>query len=132
MQNERIIEVLEEVYREEISGGDEGSFESLLEEFNTTRDPELPVYWIPETIIGAVEKLTGRKFGWYVEALRDEFSLSGEFAFILVNPLTHRCLTASTDTDGNCTVCVIVPITNIDDAVNAVLYFLNLLEQERK
>ena len=128
MQNERIIEVLEEVYREEVSGDPEDSFQSFLEEFNETRDPELPVYWISETVISAVERLSNRRFGWHTEALKDEWNYSGEFLFICVDPTNHRCLTARTSPDGLCTIGIIFPILNIDDAVHAVEFLLSLVQ----
>jgi len=129
---ERIIEVLEEVYREDVAGDPEDSFQSFLDDFREVRDPEMPIYWIAETIIGAVERLSGRQFGWYVEALKDEYNFTGEFAFICVEPKTHRCLTAMTDDLGNCSVSVILPITAIDEAVRAVQFFLSLAVEANK
>jgi len=130
IERERIIEVLEEVYREDVAGDPEDSFQSFLADFDRTRDPELPVYWIAETVIGAVEQLAGRKLGWYVEALKDEWNFSGEFAFVLVDE-TGKCLTFSKTSDGYPTVSVILPITSLDDAVAAVEYFLSLLRAEQ-
>jgi len=130
MERERIITVLEEVYREDISGDPEDSFASLLDEFSTTGDPDLPVYWISETIIETVERLAGRRFGWHAEALRNDFNLSGEFLFIMVDPKTKKCLTAEVTEDGYCTVGVILAICSIQEAVDAVRYFLKLASKQ--
>jgi hypothetical protein len=132
MQREEIITVLEQVFAE-ISGAEydddeRETFAAFLESFAKHRDPDFPVYWIPYTIEETVEALTGRKFGWHEDALRDEWSYSGEFSFICVDPETLRCLTAER-INGNCTVSVVFPILSIDDAVQAVEHLLQLVQQ---
>ena len=134
MERERIAQLLDEVFRDEIAGDPEASFEEFLTDFREVRDPEIPVYWIPDTVAAVVDKISGRYFGWHVEALRDEFHYSGEFLFIMVDPQTHQCLTAYTSAGGLCTVGVILPILTVQDAVDAVRYLLKLATQggERK
>ena len=75
-----------------------------------------------------LKELTGRKFGWHEDALKDEWSYTGEFSFICVDPETLKCLTAERS-NGSCTVSVVFPILSIDDAVQAVEYFLRLVQQ---
>jgi hypothetical protein len=87
------------------------------------------VYWIPWTVEEAVEALTGRKFGWHEDAFKDEWNYTGEFGFICVDPETLRCLTAERTDDERCAVSVVFPILSIDDAVQAVEYFLRLVQQ---
>jgi len=130
MERERIAQVLDEVFRDEIAGDPEASFEEFLTDFREMRDPETPVYWIPDTVAAVVDKISGRYFGWHVEALRDEFSYTGEFMFIMVDPKTHKCLTAHTTAGGYCTVGVIFAILTVQDAVDAVQYLLKLANRE--
>jgi hypothetical protein len=131
MEREKIIAALETAFAE-ISGAeyeDEPvTFAEFLESFAKFRDPDFPVYWIPYTIEEAVESLTDRKFGWHEDVLKDEWSYTGEFGFVCVDPETLKCLTAERS-NGSCTVSVVFPILNIDDAVQAVEYFLRLVQQ---
>jgi hypothetical protein len=131
MEREEIIAALETAFAE-ISGAEyedePETFAEFLESFKKFRDPDFPVYWIPYTIEEAVELLTDRKFGWHEDPLKDEWSYTGEFSFICVDPETLKCLTAERS-NGSCTVSVVFPILNIDDAVQAVEYFLRLVQR---
>jgi hypothetical protein len=85
-----------------------------------------------ETIVDAVYKLSGRPrnaLGWYVEPLRDEFSYTGEIAFILVDAESGRCLTMHRPDhpDGYTSISVALPVTTEEEAIDAVVYFLRLL-----
>jgi len=132
MEREKIIAALETAFAD-ISGAEyedePETFVEFLESFAKFRDPDFPVYWIPWTIEEAVEALTGRKFGWHEDALKDEWNYTGEFGFICVDPETLRCLTAERTDDERCAVSVVFPILSIDDAVKAVEYFLQLVQQ---
>jgi hypothetical protein len=131
MEREKIIAALETAFAG-ISGAEHEdepeTFAKFLESFKKFRDPDFPVYWIPYTIEEAVEALTGRNFGWHEDALKDEWSYTGEFSFICVDPETLKCLTAER-TIVSCTVSVVFPILSIDDAVQVVEYFLRLVQQ---
>jgi hypothetical protein len=132
MEREKIIAALETAFAE-ISGAkyedEPETFAEFLESFKKFRDPETPVYWIPWTVEEAVEELTGRKFGWHEDAFKDEWNYTGEFGFICVDPETLRYLTAERTDDERCAVSVVFPILSIDDAVQAVEYFLRLAQQ---
>jgi hypothetical protein len=132
MERERIIAALETAFAE-ISGAEyedePTTFAQFLESFKKFRDPDFPVYWIPWTVEEAVEELTGRKFGWHEDAFKDEWNYTGEFGFICVDPETLKCLTAERSDDGRCAVSVVFPILSIDEAVQAVEYFLRLVQQ---
>jgi hypothetical protein len=131
MEREKIIAALETAFAE-ISGAEyedePETFAEFLESFKKFRDPDFPVYWIPYTIEEAVEALTDRNFGWHEDALKDEWSYTGEFSFICVDPETFKCLTAERS-NSSCTVSVVFPILSIDDAVQVVEYFLQLVQQ---
>jgi hypothetical protein len=131
MEREKIIAALETAFAE-ISGAEyedePETFAEFLESFKKFRDPDFPVYWIPWAIEEAVELLTDRNFGWHEDALKDEWSYTGEFSFICVDPETFKCLTAERS-NGSCTVSVVFPILDIDDAVQVVEYFLRLVQQ---
>jgi hypothetical protein len=132
MEREKIIAALETAFAE-ISGAEyedePETFAEFLESFRKFRDPETPVYWIPWTVEETVEALTGRKFGWHEDAFKDEWNYTGEFGFICVDPETLRCLTAEWTDDERCAVSVVFSILSIDDAVQAVEYFLRLVQQ---
>jgi hypothetical protein len=132
MEREKIIAALETAFAE-ISGAvyedEPETFAEFLESFKKFRDPDFPVYWIPWTVEEAVEELTGKKYGWHEDAFRDEWNYTGEFGFICVDPETLRCLTAERTDDERCAVSVAFPILSIDDAVKAVEYFLQLVQQ---
>jgi hypothetical protein len=85
-----------------------------------------------ETIVDAVYELSGKPrnaLGWYAEPLRDEFSYTGEIAFILVDAESGRCLTMHRPDrpDGYTSISVALPVTTEEEAINAVAYFLHLL-----
>jgi hypothetical protein len=85
-----------------------------------------------ETIVDAVYELSGKPrnaLGWYAEPLRDEFSYTGEVAFILVDAESGRCLTMrrSDHPDGYTSISVALPVTTEEEAIDAVAYFLHLL-----
>ena len=85
-----------------------------------------------ETIIDAVHKLSGRPhnaLGWYAEPLRDEFSYTGEIAFVLVDAESGRCLTMHRPDrpSGYTSISVALPVTTEEEAIDAVAYFLQLL-----
>jgi len=124
MERERILRALEDAYFE-IADPDEETFAEFLKSWDL--DPGFPVAWVAETVIEAVETLAARKFGWYWEPLRDDYNFSGEFAFVLVDPQTHRCLTFSESPTGGHSVAVVLRITSIDEAVEAVQYLLSLI-----
>jgi len=131
MEREKIIAALETAFAE-ISGAEyedePETFAEFLKSFKKFRDPDFPVYWIPYTIEEAIELLTDRSFGWHEDALKDEWSFTGEFSFICVDPETLKCLTAERS-NGSCTVSVVFPILSINDAVQAVEYLLRLVQQ---
>jgi len=132
MEREKIIAALETAFAEISGAGYEDepeTFAEFLESFKKFRDPDFPVYWIPWTVEEAVEELTGRQFGWHEDAFKDEWNYTGEFGFVCVDPETLRCLTAERTDDGRCAVSVAFPILSIDDAVKAVEYFLQLVQQ---
>jgi hypothetical protein len=132
MEREKIIAALETAFAEISGAGYEDepeTFAEFLESFKKFRDPETPVYWIPWTVEEAVEALTGRKFGWHEDAFKDEWNYTGEFGFICVDPETLKCLTAERTDDERCAVSVVFPILEIEDAVQAVEYFLRLVQQ---
>jgi hypothetical protein len=85
-----------------------------------------------ETIVDAVYQLSGKPrnaLGWYAEPLRDEFSYTGEVAFVLVDAESGRCLTMhrSDCPSGYTSISVALPVTTEEEAINAVSYFLRLL-----
>jgi hypothetical protein len=85
-----------------------------------------------ETIIDAVHELSGRPrnaLGWYAEPLRDEFSYTGEVAFVLVDAESGCCLTMHRPDcpSGYTSISVALPVTTEEEAINAVSYFLRLL-----
>jgi len=85
-----------------------------------------------ETIVEAVYELSGKPrnaLGWHAEPLRDEFSYTGEVAFVLVDAESGRCLTMrrSDHPDGYTSISVALPVTTEEEAIDAVAYFLHLL-----
>jgi len=85
-----------------------------------------------ETIVEAVYELSGKPhnaLGWYAEPLRDEFSYTGEVAFVLVDAESGRCLTMhrSDCPSGYTSISVALPVTTEEEAIDAVAYFLHLL-----
>jgi hypothetical protein len=85
-----------------------------------------------ETIIDAVYELSGKPrnaLGWYAQPLRDEWSYTGEVAFVLVDAESGRCLTMRRFDRPETEACISValPVTTEEEAVDAVAYFLRLL-----
>jgi hypothetical protein len=85
-----------------------------------------------ETIVEAVYELSGKPYnalGWHAEPLRDEFSYTGEVAFILVDAESGRCLTMHRCDcpSGYTSISVALPVTTEEEAIDAVAYFLRLL-----
>jgi len=120
MDREKIRQALEEAYAK-IVEPDEDTFASCLEDFSKTGDFEFPVSFIADTITEAVESLAGKKFAWYWEPLIDEYSYSGEFAFVMVDPDTEKCLTLDRET---LSVAVVTTLENIEQAIDLVSYLL--------
>jgi hypothetical protein len=121
MDREKIRQALEEAYAKIVEPDEEDTFASCLEDFSKIGDFEFPVSFIADTITEAVESLAGKKFAWYWEPLIDECSYSGEFAFVMVDPDTERCLTFDRET---LSVAVVTTLENIEQAVDLVSYLL--------
>jgi hypothetical protein len=85
-----------------------------------------------ETIVEAVYELSGKPrnaLGWYAQPLRDEWSYTGEIAFVLVDAESGRCLTLCRPdrSDAEASISVALPVTTEEEAIDAVAYFLGLL-----
>jgi hypothetical protein len=127
---EQIKKTLDEIYDAEYGDGDG---ESTLADGITfwLQNGEYP-FDVIETIIDAVHELSGRPrnaLGWYAEPLRDEFSYTGEVAFVLVDAESGCCLTMHRPDcpSGYTSISVALPVTTEEEAVDAVAYFLRLL-----
>jgi len=126
MEREKILQALEEAFVEVVDPNESETFAECVADWNY--DDEPAAAWVAETIIEAVENLTGRKFAWYWEPIHGDFSLTGEFAFVIVDPKTRKCLTLTED-EKSPSCAIVTSITNIDEAVAAVEYFLSLIEK---
>jgi hypothetical protein len=127
---EQIKKTLDAIYDAEYGDGDG---ESTLADGITfwLQNGEYP-FDVIETIIDAVHELSGKPrnaLGWYAEPLRDEFSYTGEVAFILVDAESGRCLTMHRPDcpSGYTSISVALPVTTEEEAIDAVAYFLRLL-----
>jgi hypothetical protein len=85
-----------------------------------------------ETIVDAVYELSGKPrsaLGWHAEPLRDEWSYTGEIAFMLVDAESGRCLTMRRPdrSDAEASISIALPVTTEEEAIDAVAYFLHLL-----
>jgi hypothetical protein len=85
-----------------------------------------------ETIVDAVYELSGKPrnaLGWHAEPLRDEWSYTGEIAFVLVDAESGRCLTMHRPdrSDAEASISIALPVTTEEEAIDAVAYFLHLL-----
>jgi hypothetical protein len=85
-----------------------------------------------ETIVDAVYELSGKPrsaLGWHAEPLRDEWSYTGEIAFVLVDAESGRCLTMRRPdrSDAEASISIALPVTTEEEAIDAVAYFLHLL-----
>jgi len=126
MERAKILQALKEAF-EDVVDPDEGeTFEQFVKDWYYDEEPAAA--WVAYTIIKAVENLAGRKFAWYWEPLHDDFSLTGEFAFVIVDPETRKCLTVTED-EKSPSCAIVTSITNIDEAVAAVECFLSLIEK---
>jgi hypothetical protein len=127
---EQIIKTMDRIYDAEYGDGES---ELTLADGITfwLQNGEYP-FDVVETIIDAVYELSGKPrnaLGWYAEPLRDEFSYTGEIAFILVDAESERCLTMhrSDHPDGYTSISIALPVTTEEEAIDAVAYFLQLL-----
>jgi hypothetical protein len=127
---EQIKKTLDEIYDAEYGDGDG---ESTLADGITfwLQNGEYP-FDVVETIIDAVYELSGKPrnaLGWHAEPLRDEWSYTGEIAFVLVDAESGRCLTLQRSDRPETEACISValPVTTEEEAVDAVAYFLQLL-----
>ena len=127
---ERIKQTLNKIYNTEYGDGEN---EVTIGDGITfwLQNGEYP-FDVIETIVEAVYELSGKPrnaLGWYAEPLRDEFSYTGEVAFILVDAESGRCLTMhrSDCPSGYTSISVALPVTTEEEAINAVAYFLHLL-----
>jgi hypothetical protein len=127
---EQIKKMLDKIYDAEYGNGD-GEL-TLADGISFwLQNGEYP-FDILETIVDAVHELSGKSrnaLGWYTEPLRDEFSYTGEVAFVLVDAESGRCLTMrrSDHPDGYTSISVALPVTTEEEAIDAVAYFLHLL-----
>jgi hypothetical protein len=117
---EQIKKTLDGIYDAEYGDGDG---ESTLADGITfwLQNGEYP-FDVVETIIDAVYELSA-------EPLRDEFSYTGEIAFVLVDAESGRCLTLhrADRPSGYTSISVALPVTTEEEAIDAVAYFLQLL-----
>ena len=127
---EQIKKTLDEIYDAEYGDGDG---ELTLADGITfwLQNGEYP-FDVIETIIDAVYALADKPrsaLGWYAQPLRDEFSYTGEVAFVLVDAESGRCLTMHRPdrSDAETSISVALPITTEEEAIDAVAYFLQLL-----
>jgi len=127
MERTKILQALEEAFVEVVDPDEGETFAEFVADWNYD-DGELAAAWVAETIMGAVENLAGRKFAWYWEPLRDDWNLTGEFAFVIVDPKTRECLTLTGD-EKSPFCAIATSITNIDEAVAAVEFLLSLIEK---
>jgi hypothetical protein len=127
---EQIKKRLDEIYDSEYGDGDGES--TLADGISFwLQNGEYP-FDIIETIVDTVHALSRKPrnaLGWYAEPLRDEFSYTGEVAFILVDAESGHCLTMhrSDHPDGCTSISVALPVTTEEEAIDAVAYFLQLL-----
>jgi hypothetical protein len=122
MDREKIRKALEAAYAEIVEPDEpEDTFAACLEDFGKTGGFDFPVSFIADTITEAVESLAGKKFAWYWEPLIEECSYTGEFAFIMVDPDTARCLTFDRET---LSVAVVTTLENVEQAIDLVSYLL--------
>jgi hypothetical protein len=127
---EQIRKTLDRIYDAEYGNGDG---ELTLADGITfwLQNGEYP-FDVIETIIEAVYELSGKPhnaLGWHAEPLRDEWSYTGEIAFVLVDAESGRCLTLQRSDRPETEACISValPVTTEEEAIDAVAYFLQLL-----
>jgi hypothetical protein len=127
---EQIRQTLNEIYNAEYGDGEN---EVTIGDGITfwLQNCEYP-FDVIETIVEAVYELSGKPrnaLGWHAEPLRDEWSYTGEIAFVLVDAESGRCLTMHRSDRPETEACISValPVTTEEEAVDAVAYFLRLL-----
>jgi hypothetical protein len=127
---EQIKKTLDEIYDAEYGDGETPSRLADGIDFwlQNGEDP----FDVIETIVDAVHELSGKPrnaLGWYAEPLRDEWSYTGEIAFVLVDAESGRCLTLCRPdcSDAEASISVALPVTTEEEAIDAVAYFLRLL-----
>jgi hypothetical protein len=127
---EQIKQTLNRIYDREYG---DGVTEAKLVEGITfwMQNAEYP-FDVIETLVEAVYELSGKPhnaLGWHAEPLRDEWSYTGEIAFVLVDAESGRCLTLQRSDRPETEACISValPVTTEEEAVDAVAYFLQLL-----
>ena len=127
---EQIKQALDRIYDTEYGDGD---CELTLADGITfwLQNGEYP-FDVIETIIDAVYELSGKPrsaLGWYAQPLRDEWSYTGEIAFVLVDAESGRCLTMRRPDrpDAEASISIALPVTTEEEAIDAVAYFLQLL-----
>jgi hypothetical protein len=127
---EQIKKTLDEIYAAEYGDGES---ELTLADGITfwLQNGEYP-FDVVETIIDAVYELSGKPrsaLGWYAQPLRDEWSYTGEIAFVLVDAESGRCLTMHRPdrSDAEASISIALPVTTEEEAIDTVAYFLHLL-----
>jgi hypothetical protein len=127
---EQIKKTLDEIYDAEYGDGES---ELTLADSITfwLQNGEYP-FDVIETIIDAVYELSGKPrsaLGWYAQPLRDEWSYTGEIAFVLVDAESGRCLTMHRPDcpDTEASISIALPVTTEEEAIDAAAYFLRLL-----
>jgi hypothetical protein len=127
---EQIRKTLNEIYDAEYGDGD-GEL-TLADGISFwLQNGEYP-FDVIETIIDAVYELSGKPrnaLGWHAQPLRDEWSYTGEIAFVLVDAESGRCLTMHRPdrADAEASISIALPMTTEEEAIDAVAYFLRLL-----
>jgi hypothetical protein len=124
---EQIKKMLDEIYDAEYGNGD-GKLTLADGITFWLQNCEYP-FDVIETIIDAVYSLSGKPrnaLGWHAEPLRDEWSYTGEIAFVLVDAESGRCLTMHRPdrSDAEASISIALPVTTEEEAIDAVAYFL--------
>jgi hypothetical protein len=127
---EQIKKTLDEIYDAECGVGD-GELTLANGITSWLKDCEYP-FDVIETLIEAVYELSGKPrsaLGWYAQPLRDEWSYTGEIAFVLVDAESERCLTMRRPdrSDAEASISIALPVTTEEEAIDAAAYFLRLL-----
>jgi hypothetical protein len=133
---EQIKQAVEEVWQELLQEADaeDYSLEEYLEHYRKYwNDPEFPND-IPEIIIRAVDKLIGKSLAWYCELVRDPSGFTGEYAFIVVDPQTRKCLTYRQFTFDGVNVHYFLSVSGTviyyEDIIRLVVKLLNKIQPE--
>jgi hypothetical protein len=133
---EQIKQAIEEAWQELLQEADaeDYSLEEYLEHYRKYwNDPEFPND-IPEIIIRAVDKLIGKSLAWYCELVRDPSGFTGEYAFIVVDPQTRKCLTYRQFTFDGVNVHYFLSVSGTviyyEDIIRLVVKLLNKIQPE--